>query len=338
MIDIYPDYRPHHQDQSQNFVDVLKAVLGLEIIPLTCGRSALLAGVQSLSLSRQDEILVPPFVSQCVLSALSRSSFPSMTISPRTKAIMVFHQFGFPQDISAIEAKVRQHKWAIINNAAHALLTTINGRSILDWGDVTAVSFSKTYPCILGGGLITRRADLYQKIRSRLEGKNPKDQSRANKAFEVLQKAKAGLLKEDADFEISKVYGCLPDLLSVPEGVLQALPGNATAVTVDREHRKNIWAYFQKNLPEHIPQVKGNVEMAPFAVPVRVPEPLLNKLPGILKTRFNIDVPVLHFDYACNMLCPDYQKALVIGCHLQWDMKVVHDLGETIKDSIYERI
>lgn len=338
MIDIYPAHRPYHKDRSYDFFEVLKAVLGVEIMPLTCGRSGLLAGVQALGLSRQDEILVPPFVGQCVLSALSRSAFPTLTASSRTKAIMVFHQFGFPQNMSAIEHQARQNKWGILNNAAHALLTSIGQRSILDWGDITAVSFSKIYPCVLGGGLITRRTDLREKVQARLRYRNSKDQSRANEAFEVLQKARAGLLKDDADFEVSKIYGCLPDLLSVPEGVFQALPGNAAEVSADLEHRKNIWTYFQQNLPEHIPHLEGGIDLAPFAVPVRVPEVLLNKLPGILKTRFNIEVPILHFDYARNMLCPDYQKALVVGCHSQWDLNMVRGIGETIKDSIYERL
>ena len=338
MIDIYPNYKQNQKNSTQNFFEVLKTALGHEIISLTCGRSALLAAVQALSLSRQDEILVPPFVSQCVLSALSRSSFPTLSASSRTKAIMVLHQFGFPQNLAAIEEKARENNWAIINNASHSLMTKIKDRSILEWGDVTVVSLSKIYPCILGGGLMTRRKELYQKVQAKLQAKDSKDQLRVDEAFKILQSAKAGLLKDDADFEISKVYGYLPDLLSVPAGVFQALPTNVKEVSADREHRKNIWAYFQKNLPEHIPQLKGDVDLAPFAVPVRVPDVLLRKLPAILKARFNIDIPILHFDYACNMLYPDYQKVLMIGCHSQWDLDVVQGIGETIKDSIYERI
>jgi hypothetical protein len=338
MIEIYPAYTSDPQGGSKNPATLLKETLGLEIISVASGRSALLLAIQALGLSRQDEILVPPFISQCVLSALSRSAFPTLTPSVRTKAVMVLHHFGFPQDMAAIEAVARKNQWAIVNNAAHALLTKIDGHSILEWGDVSAVSFSKFYPCVLGGGVFARRKDLQEKVHRKLEQKNPKDQSRANEAFEIMRKARVGLLKDDAGFEVSKIFGCLPDLLSLPEGVSKALPADAGEASQDLEHRKKILAYFQECFPQHVPKIAEGTDIAPVAVPVRMPGNIADKLSALIKTRFNVDAPVLHFDFNCNLLKPDYQKALIIGCHSQWNMGLVQKIGESIKDTMYERI
>ena len=97
MIGLYPEFLRQTTPSKGGFFDALKDVTGLDPLPFSCARAALVYGLRALGFNRMDEILVPPFLGQCVLSALARTAFPAMTPSRRTKGVLVVHQFGYPQ-------------------------------------------------------------------------------------------------------------------------------------------------------------------------------------------------------------------------------------------------
>jgi len=47
-----------------------------------------------------------------------------------------------------------------------------------------------------------------------------------------------------------------------------------------------------------------------------------------------MNTPVLHFDYAQNMLKPDYRKALVVGCHEGWSEDRIRVIFQIVKDGL----
>ena len=162
MITLYPVFKKRNGEGI--FFNTFKAMTGLEVLPFTCGRSAMVAGLSTAGLGRMDEILVPPYIGQCVLSALSRTSFPTMTPSIRTKAILVFHQFGFPQNLADIESEAQCNGWTILNDCANTLFTQVNGRFLIEWGDFSIISLSKLYLCGIGGGFYSNHSDIYGKV------------------------------------------------------------------------------------------------------------------------------------------------------------------------------
>ena len=97
-------------------------------------------------------------------------------IGPRTRAIVPVHFAGLSADMSALMAVARRHGLAVVEDAAHALPTTFQGRRIgtLDT-DATVFSFyaTKTIATGEGGMVVTRRADLATRMRTmRLHGMN----------------------------------------------------------------------------------------------------------------------------------------------------------------------
>ncbi len=79
-------------------------------------------------------------------------------ITPRTAAIMPVHCYGVPCDIEAIEHIAEKHGLKVIYDAAHAFGVEINGRSILEYGDMSTLSFhaTKVYNTVEGGALIVK--------------------------------------------------------------------------------------------------------------------------------------------------------------------------------------
>jgi dTDP-4-amino-4,6-dideoxygalactose transaminase len=97
-------------------------------------------------------------------------------ITPRTKALMPVHYAGLAADMPALLALARKHGLKVVEDAAHALPTTVGGRLVgtLE-SDATVFSFyaNKTITTGEGGMLVTRDAALAQRARTmRLHGMN----------------------------------------------------------------------------------------------------------------------------------------------------------------------
>lgn len=77
-------------------------------------------------------------------------------ITPQTTAIMPVHVYGTPCDTERIQAIADKYGLKVIYDAAHAFGVDINGKSILEAGDMSTLSFhaTKVYNTIEGGALV----------------------------------------------------------------------------------------------------------------------------------------------------------------------------------------
>jgi dTDP-4-amino-4,6-dideoxygalactose transaminase len=97
-------------------------------------------------------------------------------ITPKTKALMPVHYAGLAADMPALLAIARRRGLKVVEDAAHALPTTLGGRLVGCFdSDATVFSFyaNKTMTTGEGGMLVTRDADLAKRARvMRLHGMN----------------------------------------------------------------------------------------------------------------------------------------------------------------------
>ena len=87
-------------------------------------------------------------------------------ITPHTTAIMPVHVYGNPCDTSQIQAIADKYGLKVIYDAAHAFGVEVEGKTILEAGDIATLSFhaTKTYNTIEGGALICRDAETKKRI------------------------------------------------------------------------------------------------------------------------------------------------------------------------------
>lgn len=87
-------------------------------------------------------------------------------ITPKTTAIMPVHVYGNPCNMEEIQAIADKYGLKVIYDAAHAFGVRINGESILNYGDMSTLSFhaTKTYNTIEGGALICHDEKTKQRI------------------------------------------------------------------------------------------------------------------------------------------------------------------------------
>lgn len=79
-----------------------------------------------------------------------------VAITPKTTAIMPVHVYGKPCDTKRIEEIAMKYGLKVIYDAAHAFGVEVDGRSILEAGDMSTLSFhaTKVYNTLEGGALV----------------------------------------------------------------------------------------------------------------------------------------------------------------------------------------
>lgn len=87
-------------------------------------------------------------------------------ITPRTSAIMPVHVYGKPCRTQEIQAIADKYGLRVIYDAAHAFGVEVNGKSILEEGDMSTLSFhaTKVYGTAEGGALVMHDAKMKERI------------------------------------------------------------------------------------------------------------------------------------------------------------------------------
>ena len=87
-------------------------------------------------------------------------------ITPRTTAIMPVHVYGNPCDTKRIAEIANIYGLKVIYDAAHAFGVEINGKSILNEGDLSTLSFhaTKVFNTVEGGAMVVQNAELKYRI------------------------------------------------------------------------------------------------------------------------------------------------------------------------------
>jgi dTDP-4-amino-4,6-dideoxygalactose transaminase len=89
------------------------------------------------------------------------------SITKNTSAILGVHVFGNACEVETIELIAKQHDLKVIYDAAHAFDVRYKEQSLLNYGDISTLSFhaTKLFHTIEGGALIINDDELVQKAR-----------------------------------------------------------------------------------------------------------------------------------------------------------------------------
>jgi dTDP-4-amino-4,6-dideoxygalactose transaminase len=165
--------------KAREFEQRFAAFIGrdIEAIAVSSATAGLHLAVEACGLGPGDEVLVPTLTFTASASVIRHVGAEVVLVdvddrtrtidlqdaerrlTPRCKAIMPVHFGGFPCDMAAVLKFARQHGLKVIEDAAHALPATHDGRLIGDWeSDACVFSFYATKPITTGeGGMIVTR-------------------------------------------------------------------------------------------------------------------------------------------------------------------------------------
>lgn len=160
-----------HKLEIENFVSVANGTIALQM------------AIRALEL--KGEIITTPFTWIATVSAIKWEGCTPVfcdidpetlnmdpykverKITKNTVAIMPVHVFGNPCDVEAFENIAKKYSLKVIYDAAHAIGSTFNGRSILEYGDISATSLhaTKLLNTAEGGGCVTKSKELNEKLK-----------------------------------------------------------------------------------------------------------------------------------------------------------------------------
>lgn len=160
-------------------------ILTKHAIAVTNATAALHLACLALGIGPGDEVIVPSltFVATAnavryvgatpvfadIISADNLNISPAainLLITDRTRAIIVMHYAGYPCDMPAILSVAKQHGLFVIEDAAHAVGSKLNGHKLGTLGDIGCFSFfsNKNMTTGEGGMLTTDKDELAQKL------------------------------------------------------------------------------------------------------------------------------------------------------------------------------
>lgn len=174
----------HNGPLVQRFESEFSTILGVnDFVTTTNGTIALQMAIRALEL--QGEIITTPFswiatisaikwercipifcdINPCTLN-IDVNKIESL-INERTVAIMPVHTFGTACDVNAIDALAKKYNLKVIYDAAHAVGTQVEGKSVFEYGDISATSLhsTKLINTAEGGGCVTQNLQLLEKLK-----------------------------------------------------------------------------------------------------------------------------------------------------------------------------
>lgn len=170
--------------QGQMLENKLSKFLGVENFQIvTNGTIALQFALKALDIE-EGEVITTPFTYVATISSIlwercepvfvdiEPDNFTidpnkiEQAITPRTKAIMAVHVFGYACDVDAIQKIADKHNLKVIYDAAHAFGSVYNGKSLCGYGDVSTLSFqaTKIFHTGEGGACICRNKQIHEKL------------------------------------------------------------------------------------------------------------------------------------------------------------------------------
>lgn len=175
------DYGILLRELEQKLCEYLK-VKNIKVV--TSATTALEMAIKALDIEVGSEIITTPFSYVATTTAiLSQKCTPvyadiepdnftvdadkiEALITSKTKAIMPVHIFGYACNIEKIDEIAKKHNLKVIYDAAHAFGAEYKGKPIVEYGDVSAVSFqeSKLFHTAEGGALFSKDENLMEQF------------------------------------------------------------------------------------------------------------------------------------------------------------------------------
>ena len=254
-------------------------------VAVSSGTAGLHLALLALGIGAGDEVIVPSFTFIAAANAIRYvgavpvfvdidpvtlnmdSACVERAITPRTRALMVVHTFGFPADLSELLELAGRYGLRVIEDACEAIGAEYQGRRVGTFGDAGVFAFypNKQITTGEGGMIVTSDAEVAASLRSlRNQGRRPTDDwlehselgynyriSEMNCALGLAQLRRIDSIVERrravAGEYDSRLRGC-PDLvlpmLTVPQRVVSwfvyVVRLSARFSTADRDAVRNI--------------------------------------------------------------------------------------------------
>ncbi len=317
--DIYPysnvPTRSRAGVQNEEEIDaILTGYFGVKTVTLSSARAGLYLILKHRNFWRTDHVLVPDFLCRSVLYIINLLGFGVQEPNARTRAVFIFHQWGYPQRMDSIMEEAKKRGWYIVEDCAHTLGSTYKGKMVGTFGDTAIISFPKMFPTLVGGAVLSRDKDIIAFVRE----ERLKPLSMGHRIFDriTVWAARLNYGRRKPPFLATAIYIQSIYFPKIPRVALRRFPGTLEDMKADIVRRKHCFKILKQKAGEeyHPRMLDEDCDVVPLCVPIFFPEERLKQAQAMLKEK-NIIADILHFDINRNMLDPKYKKCLAFPCH-----------------------
>lgn len=270
---------------------------GRPVILCASGRTALKLVLELEGFDRYtDQVRVPPYLSRCVLGAITHHAFP--ILRGPSKGVLVYHQFGFPQ----ITAPKRD---LIVEDLAHAFYATARTGE-REWvGHAAIFSLTKWFrtngPC---GGIIVATEREADAIRERITAAPELDDETYTWMAHAFRTGN-GL---EAAYELFYKH------VRLHPSALVGMPTSIAEIREIGEQRHQRIQAFRDTVPDQ-PEALWTGVSVPWTIPWLAPSEALER------ARDALTASIYHIDVARNMNSPRYRPCLLLPAH-PWQSEI----------------
>ncbi len=108
---------------------------------------------------KMSQVLVPQWVGIAVYQAILSQCFITTCFTKDVKAIIAYHQYGFPQNMDKLLEFCQEKKVILIEDCAHVIDSKYKNIPVGSFGDFSIYSFSKFCFCFALGGISFKNSE-----------------------------------------------------------------------------------------------------------------------------------------------------------------------------------
>jgi perosamine synthetase len=199
-----------------------------------------------------------------------------LAITPATRAVVPTHLYGLPCDMDAILAIAARHDLRVIEDCAHALGATFDGRPVGTFGDIGFFSFQTLKPlnCYGGGMALVKDPGLARRVRALAEREPWPDEKRIHNRLlvgrlqRIFIKPWVFTISAFPILWVSSLIGASPDvylwekirsLEPLPDGYTERFPNVQAAIGLSALDRLDEWTDVTRRHARVMDQALGDL-------------------------------------------------------------------------------
>jgi hypothetical protein len=285
--------------------------------------------------NKMSPILVSKWMGVEVYGSITKHSFPTFDMCSKAKVIIVYHQYGFPQDMDRILDFAQSRKMIVIEDCAHSINSKYKGKKLGTIGDYSIYSFSKFVYCNVLGGVSSKNDDFSYFFNKRL-----------NKSSKFLSFT-VNLIKLLSSYNINRgggrvisldltraltlmAYSQYTNSLIAPKGNINMFENQYNR---EISSRVTNYEYMKEKLSEYGVFEYLNDDVTPYAIPLKIPSMSLHGVVNKLNM-LGVETGVYNFDINRFMPEPNFIKTALVPCHSNLSRGIVDKMLDIIVSEI----
>jgi hypothetical protein len=262
------------------------------------------------------EVMVPEWIGSWVYAQITNNAFPTKHLSNKTKALLVYHQYGFPQNLVRLREYADKNNLIIIEDCAHAITGKGNsGTKLGHFGDYSLYSFSKFFFCFALGGVRSENPEFIEFVKEEKKSASwwlPYFNNWCKFVGEYSIDHSGDRIRNLARQFIVMSYGLYNESYKPTS---QSVYVVGQKIEKEIETREKFYAYFREKTDQYgICDHLERKDICPYVIPIKVKNKHRSKIIDGLRTA-GYATGSYNFDMNRFFIEPKFEPCVWVFCH-----------------------